>query len=222
MQKSIFIFAFCAIAESFPYGFYENLPYSGRSDFFDPPAFYGSPFFGGPSMGPWAFAPAPFGPAPFAGRFGPFPMGTGWNPIRFTGWTGRPYALDGSDVAQIVEIIEAMNLTQSDIDEVIDAAYHWNFTEIYNFVYSQAMQLQPKLRSQALRLIEEYGPPLSLIEALSALTLEQKAHIEELARSNNRRELDRISRGMTSSIPFEDQHQARKFVSMVRYVFGDL
>ncbi|KAK0417882.1 hypothetical protein QR680_013257 [Steinernema hermaphroditum] len=172
---------------------------------------YGRNFFGGAPLGPWPFA-----------SFGPLPGFPGMGPIRFSGWTRRPYALNGADVARIVEIVEAMNVSTSDYDELMDAAYRWNFTQVYDFMYTRAMQLAPKLRSQALRLIEQYGPPLSFIDALSALTVEQKAHVEELVRSRNQREIDRVTRGLVASIPYEDQHQARKFESMLHYVFGDL
>uniref|UniRef100_A0A1I8A7B9 EcoEI_R_C domain-containing protein n=1 Tax=Steinernema glaseri TaxID=37863 RepID=A0A1I8A7B9_9BILA len=95
-----------------------------------------------------------------------------------------------------------MNVSDADVDELLDVASQWNFTQVYERVYS-------KLRSQALRLIEEYGPPLSFVDALSALTVEQKAHVEELAKGHQKSELERIFRGLIASLPFEDQHQLR-------------
>jgi hypothetical protein len=58
--------------------------------------------------------------------------------------------------------------------------------------------------------LDRYGPPKSLVQALEAMTIEQKGHIQQLVEASSRRrtaDLRRIARGLVASLPDEDQPQ---------------
>uniref|UniRef100_A0A914CJ03 Uncharacterized protein n=1 Tax=Acrobeloides nanus TaxID=290746 RepID=A0A914CJ03_9BILA len=131
--------------------------------------------------------------------------------------------IDGRVVEKIVHIINLLNLTQSDYEALQDGLRSWNFNMVRNTIFSLIMtRLQEDLRNEALTLLDNYGPPSSLVDALAAFTLEQKGQVEMLANANRSKDLETIMKGVITSIPDDDQPQAKKFVAVMKYLFGGL
>ena len=66
-------------------------------------------------------------------------------------------------------------------------------------------------------LLEKYAPPKSLVQAVQAMTAEQKGHIRELleAGRTRAREMRKIAEGLMASLPDENQAQVFLFAKLV-------
>ncbi|KAH7712739.1 hypothetical protein AAVH_19930 [Aphelenchoides avenae] len=149
--------------------------------------------------------------------------------VPFSTWRVRGYAcdrdmklLDGNDMTSAVKVIAALDLNETDYEDFSLALKNWDFSALLDVVYEKLLSLPNKQQTEAMRLIDAYGPPQTFVSALEALTVEQKAHLDLLARDKRMRELSQVLRGVILSLPDEDQLQARKFVASVKYLFGKL
>ncbi|CAD5216240.1 unnamed protein product [Bursaphelenchus okinawaensis] len=129
------------------------------------------------------------------------------------------YMLDAEDMATAVKVIQAMNLTRSEVNRISEYADSFDVASILDAIYPHVFQLDEKTQSRALQLLQDYGPPESLVRAVQSLTMEQKGHIQELRHKKRLGEVKVITRGIIFSLPDEDQLQARKFVAALRFMF---
>ncbi|CAD5222094.1 unnamed protein product [Bursaphelenchus xylophilus] len=129
------------------------------------------------------------------------------------------YMIDPSDVNTAICVIQKLNFTKTEVRQISEYANVIDLSSVLDLVYAHVFKLDDETRSRALQLLQDYGPPESLIRAVQAMTMDQKGHIQELRHKRRVGEVRVITRGLIFSLPDEDQPQARKFVAILRYMF---
>ncbi|GMT18836.1 hypothetical protein PFISCL1PPCAC_10133, partial [Pristionchus fissidentatus] len=98
------------------------------------------------------------------------------------------------------------------VSNITDAIREWRFDLLSEFTEDL---LATQTYHSGFDIVESAIPPDSFIDALMALTTEQRAHITELALRNDSQTLTRIIDGIIVSLPDEVQPQSVRFTHLL-------
>ncbi|KAI1729699.1 hypothetical protein Ddc_02357 [Ditylenchus destructor] len=143
--------------------------------------------------------------------------------IRWRGFrhTNQGEVIDSSDIDDFVHVLGSLNWTDSDSAQFLASTETFAFESMLNLLFSKIVELQSdELRETGMSLLQKYSPPKSMIDATKAWTTEQKAQVRLLVTGSRTRELHIVLDGLITSLPDEDQRQARISLSALNFLSG--
>ncbi|VDD88049.1 unnamed protein product [Enterobius vermicularis] len=95
----------------------------------------------------------------------------------------------------------------------------WDFTLIVRTIYNAVLKRSTNSdKFEALNILEKFGPPTTLLDAVDRLSPEQKGEIALLIRSRDVAKINLILNGILISLPREDQDQ--KYLERIKGKVG--